>query len=291
MDNILKYIKNNKIVPKKFYGQNFIYDNKILEKIVTSADTDKKDIVIEIGAGIGNMTSILAEKAAFVIAVEIDSSLIMHLRENTSRYNNILILNKDFLKINIQNDIIKKSKSLLNISDYNIKVIANLPYYITSPIIMKLLKECPEISSMFMLMQKEVADRITGVPGTRTYGFLTVFIAYYGKAKKVFDISPGNFIPKPDVISTLIRIDVSMKECLNQKQEELFFKIVNAVFQQRRKTLVNSLNNSSSLDFDKPVISEALKKLGFDIRIRGENLSVHDFINLTKALDSYKTLK
>ena len=264
---------------KKKYGQNFLIDENTVRKIVSRSGVTKEDAVLEIGPGIGTMTQILCEEAEKVVAVEIDSKLIPVLGETLSGFNNVTVINADVLKC----DIREISK------EYNVgrelKVVANLPYYITTPIIMGLLENYADIiETVTVMIQKEVADRINARPGTKDYGALTLATEYYASVSKVADVSATCFIPRPNVDSSVIRLDIFKEKPVKVRDEILLFKLIRAAFAQRRKTMVNSV--SAVMDFSKEEIKEALCMIGKSENIRGEMLSLEEFATLSDSLCS-----
>lgn len=282
--NTNELMKVFNIEPIKKLGQNFLHDFNIVEKIVLSAEVTKEDTVIEIGPGLGVMTSYLAERAKKVIAVEIDKKLIPVLELLQSDFDNIEIINQDILKLDLKNDLFNKY-----CSGDNVKVVANLPYYITTPIIMKFLEEdIKSLDSMTFLVQKEVAERICAKPGGKEYGSLTVAVNYFAKSKIMFKVPPTVFIPKPNVDSSVIRLDVRKESPFYLKDQEYFFKVLKASFAQRRKTLANSLANSSYLDVSREDVYRALDELGKGHSIRGEVLSSEEFGKLANILYDIK---
>lgn len=276
--NTLDIIKKHRFTLCKKYGQNFLIDAHVLDKIIASADIGDSDIVIEIGPGIGSLTQLLAAKAKKVIAVEIDKLLIPILNETLSEYKNVEIVNKDILKTDIKKLIEAYSGS------GKIKVVANLPYYITTAIVMKLLEEKHPLDSITVMVQKEVARRMQALPGSKDYGAMSLAVAYYSEASLVAVISPNCFIPKPKVESAVIKLDIKEKKGYKTINEALLFKIIRASFNQRRKTLQNGLINSTELGFDKERIAQALKNTGLNPAIRGEALDLDAFIRLADEL-------
>lgn len=263
---------------QKKYGQNFLIDRLVLDKIVKAAEITKEDTVLEIGPGIGTLTQYLCEKAKHCIAVEIDKNLIPILENDTlASYDNVTIINEDILKVDIE--------ELLKITGAkNLKVVANLPYYITTPIVMGLLEKNAPISSMTVMVQKEVALRMQAVPGSKDYGALSLAIAYYADAYLAANVPPNCFMPRPNVGSAVIRLRLHDKKPVYPKDEMFMFKIIRASFNQRRKTLVNGLKNSSETQIQREKSEEALKKLGFDVNVRGEQLTLVDFARLSDLL-------
>ncbi|RCX18297.1 dimethyladenosine transferase [Anaerobacterium chartisolvens] len=281
MDNIKGIIRKNNIRLTKALGQNFLNDEGIVNRIVDAADVGKEDVVIEIGPGIGSMTHELCKRAGEVFAVEIDARLIPVLAQNLKGFSNLHIINNDVMKLDLKRDII----SLLSPErkPEAVKVAANLPYYITTPIIMKLLEENPGIDSMVFMVQKEVAERMTAAPGGKDYGALSLAVQYYSRPRAVFDVPPHCFIPQPGVYSTVIRLDIFKTPPVTVKSEELFFKIVKAAFGQRRKTLLNALSNSGCLAQGKQDIRQVLEDTGIGESRRGETLSIEQFAQLSNA--------
>ena len=268
----------------KSLGQNFLIDNNIIKKIVDSAGISSSDLVIEVGAGIGNMTSEIASRAGKVIAIEIDRHLIGALTENLKSFDNVKIINNDILKLNIDKDILSLKNPVSESDEFvpeRIKVVANLPYYVTTPIIMKFLEEATDINMLVLMVQKEVADRMVAQPGGKDYGVLSVAVQYYAKPEKIFDVSPGCFVPPPDVHSTVVRLNINKEPLVKVNNKEMFFKTVKAAFGQRRKTLVNALSNSGYFNFDKEKIKLILHNLGISENLRGEALSITQFAELS----------
>lgn len=263
---------------QKKYGQNFLIDTHILEKIVDSADVNSEDCVLEIGPGIGTMTQYLAETAKKVVAVEIDKSLIPILQDTLSTYDNVTILNQDILKVNIQ-ELVEK---------YNdgkpVKVVANLPYYITTPIIMGLLESKVPIKSITIMVQKEVAERMQVGPGTKAYGALSLAVQYYTKPEITANVSPNCFIPRPNVGSAVITLNCHKEPPVDVKDEEFMFGMIRASFNQRRKTLVNGLSHEPKLFLSKEKVAEALRNMNLSETIRGEALTLEQFAALSNLL-------
>lgn len=263
---------------QKKFGQNFLIDDHILEKIVDSAELTKDDCVLEIGPGIGTMTQYLAERAGSVIAVEIDKALIPILKDTLSDYDNVTILNEDILKVDIAALVEEKN------GGRPVKVVANLPYYITTPIVMGLFESHVPLDSITIMVQKEVAERMQVGPGTKDYGALSLAVAFYSKAEVVTIVSPNCFIPKPNVASAVIRLKVHSQPPVTVKDEEFFFKVIHASFRQRRKTLMNGLSNAPELHVSKQAVQEALQEMGVSESIRGETFTLEDFARLSDIL-------
>lgn len=276
-DTIAVIQKYNFMFQKKF-GQNFLIDTHVVDKIIRSAGLTKDDMVLEIGPGIGSLTQHLAENAGKVVAVEIDKNLIPILKETLATYDNITIINEDILKVDIN----------ALAEEYNggkpIKVVANLPYYITTPIIMGLFESHVPIESITVMVQKEVADRMQVGPGTKDYGALSLAVQYYAKPEIVANVPPNCFIPRPNVGSAVIRLTRFKEPPVEVKDEALMFNLIRASFNQRRKTLVNGLTNSSELSFSKEKITDAIISLGWQATIRGESLTLEEFAKLSNAL-------
>lgn len=267
---------------QKRYGQNFLIDSHILEKIIGSAEITKEDCVLEIGPGIGTMTQYLAESAREVIAVEIDKSLIPILEDTLSPYNNVTVINEDILKVDIRKLVEEKNQGK------PIKVVANLPYYITTPIIMGLFESHVPLKSITIMVQKEVADRMQVGPGTKDYGALSLAVQYYAKPKVITYVSPECFIPKPNVGSAVICLERYEESPVKVEDEGFLFRVIRAAFNQRRKTLANGLGNASDLDVTRAQATEALEALGFSLSIRGEALTLEEFAKLSNYLYAIK---
>lgn len=263
---------------QKKFGQNFLIDSNILENIVSAAGITKDDFVLEIGPGIGTMTQYLCEAAKQVVAVEIDKMLIPILKDTLSEYDNVEVINEDVLKVDIKSLAEEKNDGK------PIKVVANLPYYITTPIIMGLFESKVPIDSITIMVQKEVADRMQTGPGSKDYGALSLAVQYYADAKVVLNVSANCFMPRPNVDSAVIKLTRHTQQVVSVADEGLMFRIIRASFNQRRKTLVNGLKNSSELDFTKEQIADAIKAIGKDKNIRGEKLTLEEFAMLSNAL-------
>lgn len=267
---------------QKKYGQNFLIDKGILEKIVREAGITKEDTVLEIGPGIGTMTQYLCEGAKKVIAVEIDKNLIPILTEDTlASYDNVRIINEDILKVDINRLVEEENEGK------KIKVVANLPYYITTPIIMGLFESHVPIDSITIMVQKEVADRMQVGPGTKDYGALSLAVQYYAKPEIVAVVPPECFIPRPNVSSAVIRLTRHSNVPVDVKNEKQMFALIRAAFNQRRKTLKNSINNSPELHFSKEAVEKALEHMGLPAAVRGETLTLMQFAELSNLLEEY----
>lgn len=260
---------------QKKFGQNFLIDANILENIIMAADVKKEDCVLEIGPGIGTMTQYLCENAREVVAVEIDKKLIPILQEDTlSSYNNVSIINKDILKVDI-NAIVQEKNG-----GKPIKVVANLPYYITTPIIMGLFENHVPLESITIMVQKEVAQRMQVSPGTKDYGALSLAVQFYAEPKIMMSVPASCFMPRPNVDSAVIKLTRYEKPPVQVKDKKLMFDIIRAAFNQRRKTLVNSLSNAAALNLNKQAIVAALEAMGMPATVRGEALSLAQFAKL-----------
>ena len=263
---------------QKRFGQNFLIDSHVLDKIIQSAGVTKEDFVLEIGPGIGTMTQYLAENAREVAAVEIDDNLITILKETLKDYDNVTIIHGDILKIDVKALADEKN------GGRPIKVVANLPYYITTPIIMGLFESGVPLENITIMVQKEVADRMKAEPGTKDYGALSLAVQYYAEPYLAANVPPNCFIPRPSVGSAVIRLSRYETPPVEVKDEKLLFRLIRASFNQRRKTLANGLNNSPELSYTKEEISNAIASLGVSPSVRGEALSLAQFAALANAL-------
>lgn len=276
--NTIEVLQKYNFTFQKKFGQNFLIDTHVLDKIINSAEITKDDMVLEIGPGIGTMTQYLACAAGKVVAVEIDKALIPILEDTLSEYDNVRVINEDVLKV----DIAKLAEE--ENGGRPIKVVANLPYYITTPIIMGLFENNVPIKSITVMVQKEVADRMQVGPGTKDYGALSLAVQYYAKPYIVANVPPNCFMPRPKVGSAVIRLDRYEEPKVQVKDEKLMFKIIRASFNQRRKTLANGLKNSAELNFSKETIEAAIEKLGKGASVRGEALTLEEFAQLSNLL-------
>ena len=263
---------------QKKFGQNFLIDSNVLESIIRGAEITKDDFVLEIGPGIGTMTQYLCEAARQVVAVEIDKMLIPILEDTLSEYDNVEVINQDVLKVDIKSLAEEKNNGK------PIKVVANLPYYITTPIIMGLFESGVPIDSITIMVQKEVADRMQTGPGSKDYGALSLAVQYYATAKVILNVSATCFMPRPNVDSAVIKLTRHKEPTVNVADEKLMFKIIRASFNQRRKTLQNGLYNSSELRIPKEKTVAALEEMGLTPTIRGEKLSLEEFAQLSDIL-------
>lgn len=274
----IEIIKKYDFVFQKKYGQNFLIDAHVLDKIIDAAEIGPDDFVLEIGPGIGTLTQYLAESAREVTAVEIDSHLIPILEETLQDYDNVTVLNEDILKVDIAELARQKNKGK------PIKVVANLPYYITTPIIMGLFESHVPIDNITVMVQKEVAERMQVGTGTKDYGALSLAVQYYAKPYLAANVPPNCFIPRPKVGSAVIRLTKYQEPPVQVKDERLMFRLIRASFNQRRKTLQNSLSNSPELNITKAQTAEALEKMGLPAAVRGEKLTLEQFARLSDLL-------
>ena len=280
--NTIEVIQKYDFDFQKKFGQNFLIDERVLEKIISAAEVNKDDFVLEIGPGIGTMTQYLAENAREVMAVEIDKNLIPILSDTLSAYDNVSILNADILKVDIAKIVEEKN------GGKPVKVVANLPYYITTPIIMGLFESHVPIDSITVMVQKEVADRMQVGPGTKDYGALSLAVQYYAKPYIVANVPPNCFMPRPKVASAVIRLTRHAETPVQVDDEKLLFQIIRASFNQRRKTLANGLQNYEGLSFEKETIEAAIAECGFSPSVRGEALSLEEFAKLANVLGRAK---
>lgn len=271
-------LKKYNVTANKRLGQNFLIDDNIIKGIVESAEVGQNDLVIEVGPGLGTLTAELLKNAGKVIAVELDEKMLKILNDRFKLYDNFILLNDDILQVNLK-ELIKENKE--NFS--KVKVVANLPYYITTPIIMKLLEERLDIDSITVMVQKEVADRITATPGDKLSGAITYSVDYYAEAEEVVFVDKQCFIPAPEVDSEVIKLKIRNTPVVKVENEELFFKVIKASFMQRRKTLVNGLMNSGIIK-DKEKITNIFDEAGIDIGVRGEKLSIEQFAKLSNLI-------
>lgn len=276
--NTIAVLQKYKFNFQKKFGQNFLIDTRVLEKIIHAADITKEDFVLEIGPGIGTMTQYLCEYARAVAAVEIDKNLIPILEDTLSAYGNVEIIWRDILKMDINHLVEEKNQG------NPIKVVANLPYYITTPIIMELFESHVPIESITIMVQKEVADRMQVGPGTKDYGALSLAVQYYARPEIVANVPPNCFMPRPKVGSAVIRLTRHKEAPVQVENEKQMFALIRASFNQRRKTLVNGLNNAPDISYSKEEIIEALQKMGLPDNVRGETLTLEQFALLGNLL-------
>ncbi len=278
----IEILQSQNVNIRKRLGQNFLIDEQVLHKILSAAGITDEDFVLEIGPGIGTVTQALAETAREVTAVEIDRELIPILEQTLVDYDNVSILNEDILKVDIAALAKKKNNGR------PIKVVGNLPYYITTPIVMGLLQSEVPLESITVMIQKEVAMRMQAQPGTKDYGELSLAVQYYAKPYLAANVPPNCFLPRPKVDSALIRLTTREKPPVEVQDPDQMFALIRAAFNQRRKTLVNSLKNAGSLSFSREQILDAFAKIGLDETVRGEKLTMAQFAALSDALDSLK---
>lgn len=274
----IQTIKKYEFAFQKKFGQNFLIDDHVITKIINAAEITKDDLVLEIGPGIGTMTQYLAESARKVIAVEIDKNLIPILGETLAEYDNVTIINEDILKLDI-NRLVEEENA-----GKPIKVVANLPYYITTPIIMGLFESHVPLQSITVMVQKEVADRMQVGPGSKDYGALSLAVQYYAKPYIAANVPPNCFIPRPGVGSAVIRLTRYEEPPVTVKDESLMFKLIRASFNQRRKTLQNGIANSPELPYSKAQVEKALEKMGLAANVRGESLTLAEFAKLSDII-------
>ena len=276
--NTIEVLNKYQFMFQKKFGQNFLIDTHVLEKIIQSANITKEDFVLEIGPGIGTMTQYLAEAAREVTAVEIDRNLIPILKDTLSGYDNVNVINEDILKVDICRLAQEKN------GGRPIKVVANLPYYITTPIIMGLFESHVPLDSITIMVQKEVADRMQVGPGTKDYGALSLAVQYYAQPYIVANVPPNCFIPRPNVGSAVIRLTRYAQPPVQVDDEKKMFRLVRASFNQRRKTLVNGLNNSPEVHATREAVLAALEQMGLSPTVRGEVLTLEQFAQLSNLL-------
>ena len=276
--NTIEILKKYNFTFQKKFGQNFLIDTHVLDKIIAAAEITKDDFVLEIGPGIGTMTQYLAQAAGKVAAVEIDKALIPILGDTLSAYDNVMIINEDVLKVDIQKLVEEEN------GGRPVKVVANLPYYITTPIIMGLFEKHVPIESITVMVQKEVADRMQVGPGTKDYGALSLAVQYYASPYIVANVPPNCFMPRPKVGSAVIRLTTYDNPPVEVDDEKLMFRIIRASFNQRRKTLANGLKNAADLDIPKELIAESIESLGHGPSVRGEALTLEEFAALSKYI-------
>ena len=283
IEETTRYImKKYGISANKSLGQNFLINEKVVENIVGASEISKEDLVIEIGPGLGTLTERLLENAGKVIAIELDDRMIKILKDRFLAYKNFDIINDDVLKVNL-GDLISMEKEKNNLK--NAKIVANLPYYITTPIIMKLLEEELDVESITIMIQKEVADRLIAIPGSNLSGAITYSVYYYAESECVMIVDNNSFIPEPEVQSEVIKLKIRKSPVVDVENKELFFKIIKVSFMQRRKMLINALVNGGIIK-DKSKAKEIFEILGLDINIRGEKLSIQDFVKLYEIIST-----
>ena len=277
-----KYImRKYNISANKSLGQNFLINNEVVESIISSSNINKNDLVIEIGPGLGTLTEYLIQKAGKVLAIELDERMLKILNDRFGEYDNFEVINQDVLKVEL-NKIINEQKQNKNIK--NVKIVANLPYYITTPIIMKLLEEKLDINSITVMVQKEVAERLIATPGDKLSGAITYCVYYYADSENIMIVPNTSFIPEPEVESQVIKLNIRKKAPVEIKNEQLFFRIIKVSFMQRRKTLVNALVNGGVVQ-DKKKAKELILSIGLNENIRGEALTIEQFADLSNQLN------
>ena len=274
----IEIIKKYEFAFQKKFGQNFLIDGHVLDKIIAAADITKEDCVVEIGPGIGTLTQYLAEAAREVISVEIDKMLIPILEDTLQEYSNVTVINQDILKVDLEQLVQEHN------GGRPVKIVANLPYYITTPIIMGLFEKHVPVSSITVMVQKEVALRMQAGPGTKDYGALSLAVQYYAQPYLAANVPPNCFMPRPKIGSAVIRLTCHKEPPVKAEDEELLFKIIRASFNQRRKTLVNGLKNSPELSFPREQVLETLSMMGLSESIRGEALTLEQFTELANRL-------
>ena len=284
MENILEetrfIMKKYNIKANKSLGQNFLISQEVVDKIVGCSQITKEDLVIEIGPGLGTLTKYLLEKAGKVICIELDTKMLQILEDRFSLYNNFEIINNDVLKVDLKS-LIKSEKEKQEIK--KVKIVANLPYYITTPIIMKLLEEELELESITVMIQKEVADRLIAVPGEKNTGAITYSVYYYATSEGILEVPNNSFIPEPEVTSKVIKLNIRKEPIVNPKDREKMFKIIKYAFMQKRKTLLNSLTNNKIFNNKQQGI-EILKKLQISENVRPEELTLEQFSKISDNL-------
>ena len=284
MKNILeetKFIMDKyKIRANKSLGQNFLVDDNVVQNIVDGSNVNKEDLVIEIGPGLGTLTEFLLESAQKVICIELDERMINILKDRFRLYNNFEIINQDVLKVDLK-ELIKREKENSKIK--NVKVVANLPYYITTPIIMKLLEEQLDLESITVMVQKEVGDRLIAIPGKKETGAITYTVYYYAESEKILEVPNSSFIPEPEVTSEVIKLNIRKNPPVEVTDKKLMFKVIKNAFMQRRKTLINSLTNTKIFE-NKEQGAKVLKKVNLDENIRAEKLSLQEFADIANMI-------
>ena len=273
-------MKKYNIRANKSLGQNFLISEQVVNEIVESSKIDKEDLVIEIGPGLGTLTKYLLEKAGKVIGIELDKKMVEILQDRFKLYNNFELYQQDVLKIDLKH-LIKKEKENTNIK--KVKIVANLPYYITTPIIMKLLEEKLDLESITVMIQKEVADRLIAIPGEKETGAITYAVYYYAIAEAILEVPKESFIPEPEVTSKVIKLNIRKEPPIEVQDKELMFKIIKSAFMQRRKTLINALNNAKIFQ-NKEEGNQILKSLKLDESVRAEKLTLENFADITNRI-------
>ena len=273
-------MKKYNIRANKSLGQKFLISEQVVNEIVESSKIDKEDLVIEIGPGLGTLTKYLLEKAGKVIGIELDKKMVEILQDRFKLYNNFELYQQDVLKIDLKH-LIKKEKENTNIK--KVKIVANLPYYITTPIIMKLLEEKLDLESITVMIQKEVADRLIAIPGEKETGAITYAVYYYAIAEAILEVPKESFIPEPEVTSKVIKLNIRKEPPIEVQDKELMFKIIKSAFMQRRKTLINALNNAKIFQ-NKEEGNQILESLKLDESVRAEKLTLENFADITNRI-------
>lgn len=269
------------IKAKKKYGQNFLIDDNILNNIVNSADINENELIIEIGPGLGNLTSYILEKSSYALLIEIDNNMITILNDRFENKENFCLINKDILKINIDEEI-ERIENNIGRKFTNVKVVANLPYYITTPIIFKLLQDTSRINEIIVMVQKEVAERMVAKSNTKDYGILTLMVKYLSDAEIAFMVPREAFIPSPNITSAIIKLTKNKK--YKVKDEKTFFNLIHCSFAQRRKTMINSLTSTKFNNLNKDELNDLFNKLNIDKNVRAEQLEIEDFIRISNEI-------
>lgn len=279
-ENTKFLMKKYGITANKKLGQNFLIDETVIDTIANASEVNKDDLVIEIGPGLGTLTDKLLQKAGKVIVIELDERMIDILKDRFFMYDHFEIIKEDVLKVDLK-ELIRKNKEELELK--NAKIVANLPYYITTPIIMKLLEEKLDIESITVMIQKEVADRLTAIPGEKNSGAITYTVYYYATSEEILTVPNSSFIPEPEVESEVITIHLRKEPAIKVEDETKFFALIKAAFMQRRKTFLNAIGNSG-LNITKEQMEQILQELNIDGRIRGEALTIDQFAKITEKL-------
>ena len=278
-DETKKTLKKHGLHPKKRLGQNFLIDEKIMDGIIEAAELGPDDLAVEIGPGLGGLTLRLAQRVGSLLAIEIDEQLVAVLRQTLIHYPNVKLIRDDILKLDLDQAV----REAFPDAKFPYKIVANLPYYITTPIIMNLLERRKQIRSMVLMVQKEVGERMKALPGTKDYGSLSIAVQYYADTELVLRVPPCSFRPVPEVDSVVIKLNLRTTPKVKPTDEQLFFQVVRGAFAQRRKTLVNSLSNTFT-EIQKDQLISILRYLGIDLNIRGEQLSLEQFCAIADAI-------
>lgn len=284
MENLLKQTKfiinKYKVKANKNLGQNFLINEEVVSQIIDKSNVNKNDLIIEIGPGLGTLTQELLEKAGKVVCIELDNNMVKILQDRFKLYKNFELINADILKVNLH-EIIRKEKNNNEIT--NAKIVANLPYYITTPIIMKLLEEKLDLDTITVMVQKEVAERLTAIPGEKNTGAITYSVYYYSEANPIIEVDKNSFIPSPEVESEVIQFKIRKQPPVDIEDVDVMFKVIKNVFTQRRKTLLNAMINTKVVESKEKAIN-ILNKLGLKETVRAEELSIYEFASIAKSL-------